>query len=463
MERSKINLNTKISQIELIDIKLSQIEVGKRFREDLGNLEALAASINKDGLIQPLAVQKNLDSAELPYKLVAGGRRYAALKHLCDQKKQSEVISCRYYPEKLPELQMRVLEFAENLYRKDFTWQEECNLKEHIQDLQQQIHGVKTSTAKDAPGWSLQDLSNMTGKSKGSLSGDISLAKMMKNTPDIDWSKFKTKNDAQKAIKHVKKVIQQKNDAKQFKKTMGDGESKKSKLIGSYHVEDFFKGVKKIGDSTMDFIEIDPPYGIDLEDQKKDYSYTGYNEVDKNEYPTFLRDLLTECFRVLKPNCWLVCWFGPDPWFETVHNTLINAGFKNKRMPAIWAKGEVTEDGVTNISGQTMQPHRDLGKGYEMFFLARKGVPELNRRGTVNVFNYKPVPAQSKVHPTERPVALLKDILNVFAAPGANVLVPFAGSGNTMIAAAQNNMVSIGFDLSQEYFESYIIKIHKNF
>jgi len=463
MERSSVDLKSKISQIKLIEIELSQIEVGKRFREDLGNLETLAASINKDGLIQPLAIQKNLESAELPYKLVAGGRRYAALQHLCTQKNQSEIISCRLYPEELPELQMRVLEFSENLYRKDFTWQEECNLKEHIQDLQQKIHGVKTSTAKDAPGWTLQDLSDMTGKSKGSLSGDISLAKMMKSAPDVDWSKFKTKNDAQKAIKHVKKVIQQKTDAAQFTKTMGDGESKKAKLIKSYHVEDFFRGVQKIGDSTMDFIEIDPPYGIDLEGQKKDYSYTGYNEVDKSDYPDFLQRLLTECYRVLKPNRWLVCWFGPDPWFEILHNTIIEVGFKNKRIPAIWIKGASEEDGVNTISGQTMQPNRDLGKGYEMFFFARKGVPELNKPGSVNVFNYKPVPSQTKVHPTERPVELLKDILNVFTFPGANVLVPFAGSGNTMIAAAQSNMVSIGFDLSQEYFESYIIKIHKTF
>lgn len=463
MERSAVDLNTKISQIKLIEISLAKIEVGERFRKDLGNLEVLAASINKDGIIQPLAIQRNPESAKLPYKLVAGGRRYEVLKHLCNQKNQSDIISCRLYDEELSELQMRCLEFAENLYRKDFTWQEECNLKEHIQDLQQKIHGVKTSTSKDAPGWSLQDLSNMTGKSKGSLSGDISLARMMKDTPEVDWSKFRTKNDAQKAIKHVKKIVQQKNDAEQTQKLLGKGDDKRVKIIKSYHVEDFFKGVQKIGDSTMDFIEIDPPYGIDLEKQKRDYSYTGYNEIDKKDYPDFLTKLLSESYRVLKPNRWLVCWFGPEPWFEILHNILIDVGFKNKRIPAVWIKGASDIDGVNTISGQTMQPNHDLGKGYEMFFLARKGTPELNKPGTVNVFNYKPIPAQLKIHPTERPIELLKDILNTFTFPGANVLVPFAGSGNTMIAATQNNMVSIGFDLSQEYFESYIIKIHKTF
>lgn len=463
MERPAIDISTKISHIEVIDIPLSSIEVGKRFRENLGDLEKLAASINKDGLIQPLAVQINPEDLKYPYKLVAGGRRYAALKHLCDQKNQSEIISCRLYPKKLSELRMRVLEYSENLYRKDMTWQEECNLKEYIQELQQKIHGVKTSTTQNAPGWSLQDLSDMTGKSKGSLSGDITLAKMMKNSPEVDWKKFKTKNDAQKAIKQVKKIIQQKTEAQEFQKTMGDGDTKKTKIIKSYHVGDFFKGVQKIGDSTMDFIEIDPPYGIDLENQKRDYAYSGYNEISAEEYPEFLRKLFSECYRALKPNRWMVCWFGPEPWFEVIHQTLITAGFKNKRIPAVWIKGASEIDGVNTISGQTMQPNHDLGKGYEMFFLARKGTPELNKPGSVNVFNFKPVPAQLKVHPTERPVELLKDVLNTFTFPGANVLVPFAGSGNTMIAAAQSSMVSIGFDLTEEYFESFIIKVHKSF
>ena len=463
MERPAVDLKEKISGIQFIDVRIEEIEVGKRFRENLGDLEALAASINKDGLIQPLAIQKNSSSAERPYKLIAGGRRYAALKHLCDQKNQSSIISCRLYASELPELQMRLLEYAENLYRKDFTWQEECNLKEHIQNVQQQIHGVKTSTAKDATGWSLQDLSDMTGKSKGSLSGDISLAKIMKNSPDVNWDKFKTKNDAQKAIKHVKKIVQQKTAAINFQKNMGNTESKKLKLIKSYHVEDFFTGVQKIGNSTMDLIEIDPPYGIDIENQKKDYSYTGYNEIDKKDYPEFLQKLFAESYRVLKPNSWMLCWFAPEPWFEIIFQAIIKAEFKSKRMPGVWIKGASAEDGVSTISAQTKQPNRDLGNGYEMFFLCRKGVPELNIPGSINVFNFRPVNATYKVHPTERPVALLDKILSIFAAPGSNILIPFAGSGNTLIAAAQNSMIPIGFDLSQEYYESYIIKVHRTF
>ena len=457
------DLTGVINKLEIKEISLAQIEVGKRFREDLGDLVTLSESIRKEGLIHPVAVCLNKD-AKLPYRLVAGGRRYFALKYLCDQRKNHEdIVSCRIFPSNLSELQLRVLEFAENLYRKDMTWQEECNIKEHIQNLQQKIHGVKTSTAPNAPGWSLSDLSKMTGKSKGSLSGDISLAKMMQSTPEIDWQKFKTKNDAQKAIKHAKKTVEQSAIAKQAKEIIGTGDSKKKKLIDSYHVKDFFQGVKKLGNSTMDFIEIDPPYGISLEDQKAGYSYTGYNEIPAEKYPAFMQHVFQESFRVLKPNHWMICWFGPDPWFEDIHKWIIDAEFKCSRIPAIWVKGNIDEEGHTSATGQSKQPDRSLAKGYEMFFMARKGVPLLNKPGASNVFSHKPIPHQYKVHPTERPFEMISDVLSTFTYPGANVLVPFAGSGNTMIAAASQNMVPIGFDLTEEYFESYIIKIHKMF
>jgi hypothetical protein len=46
---------------------------------------------------------------------------------------------------------------------------------------------------------------------------------------------------------------------------------------------------------------------------------------------------------------------------------------------------------------------------------------------------------------------------------GSKVLVPFAGSGNTLIAAALNKMMPIGYDLTEEYRNSYVLKCEKYF
>jgi len=454
------DIQSKICNIKTIDVKIEDIEVGKRFRVEMGDIEALAASITKDGLVQPIAIFKNPEAGR-PYKLIAGGRRYRAIEFI-KSRENIEFITCRLYEHKLSELELRLLEFAENLFRKDLNWQEDVDLKERILNLQQRIHGVKVSTAKNAPGYSLTDMVKMTGKSKSSLSEDIQLSKTMKSLPEVNWQQFETKEDARKALRTAKKKVIQATDAKKAKASLGTGESLKKKIIDSYHVMDFFEGVKKIGDSTIDLVELDPPYSIDIENLKKGYAYTGYNEIDSINYPDFMRRVFFECYRVLKPNSWMLCWFAPEPWFDYIHLWLLEAGFKNKRMPAIWIKGEENDAHVVEkTSGQTMQPDRSLANGYEMFFCARKGVPLLAKPGSTNTFGHKPIPAQLKVHPTERPIEMMTDILTTFAQPNSNILVPFAGSGNTLIAAAQNQMIPVGYDLTEEYYESYIIKCHK--
>ena len=451
----------KIGSATIINVKMGDIEIGDRFRKDMGDIEALAQSISKDGLIQPIAIARNTTDGERPFKLITGGRRYKALEFI-NTREDIDTISCRLYDRELPELELRLLEFAENLYRKDLGWQEDCDLKKRIFALQQKIHGVKVSTAKNAPGYSLTDMARMTGRSKGSLSEDISMAKMMEDIPEVNWAQFETKEDAKKALKTAKKKIIQTADAKKARASLGTGESLKKKIIDSYHVGDFFEGIKKIGDSTIDIVELDPPYAINLEGQKKGYNYSGYNEIDPKDYPEFMMKVLSECYRVLKPNSWIINWFGPEPWMDPLHQWLLKSGFKNKRIPAIWVKGEENDAHVVEkTSGQCMQPERDLAKTFEMFYYARKGIPLLAKPGSTNSFGYKPVPPQLKVHPTERPIEMIADILTTFAQPNANVLVPFAGSGNTLIAAAQNQMIPIGFDLTEEYYESYIIKVHK--
>lgn len=448
----KEDLILKISNISFINLKISEIDVEERFREDLGDIQALASSISKDGLIQPIAVCKNSPEAQKPFKLLAGGRRHAAVTFIAQQK-GLDTVSCRLYPGNLSELQVRTLEFAENLYRKSMKWQEEDKLKRRIFELQQQLHGKKISTVPGAPGYSLTDMSKMTGSSKGSLSESISLAKMMESTPRINWEQFETRSDALKAVKKAKKIVKQSEDAKIAIKRMGEGDTKKRKLIDSYHIKDFFDGVKNIGDNTIDLVEIDPPYSIALENVKKGYDYSSYTEIPPEKYPEFMINLFKECYRVLKMNSWLLCWFGPEPWFEAIYQWLCKSGFKTTRLCGIWTKNQ----------GQSLNPDRCLANSYETFFYARKGSPMLSKPGSINSFNYNLIPPQLKVHPTERPIELLEDILTTFTGTNSNVLVPFAGSGNTLLAAAKNKMTSIGFDLAKEYKESYIIKIHKMF
>jgi len=163
-----------------------------------------------------------------------------------------------------------------------------------------------------------------------------------------------------------------------------------------------------------------------------------------------MRNILRECYRVMASDSWLVLWFAQEPWFEPLYTLLRDVGFDTRRIPANWYKGD---------AGQTMAPDRYLANTYEPFFYARKGNAQIVKQGRSNVFNYKPVPAMKKIHPTERPVELIQEVISTFCTEGCRVVVPFLGSGNTLLAAANLGLSAVGTDLSKEYKDAFAVRV----
>ena len=56
-------------------------------------------------------------------------------------------------------------------------------------------------------------------------------------------------------------------------------------------------------------------------------------------------------------------------------------------------------------------------------------------------------------HPTQKPLRLIKRILDISAKPGDIVLVPFVGSGTDCVAAKMNDLHYVGFELEDEYIK----------
>ena len=441
-------------------VPIVEIDFGKRTRKDFKDIAALASDIKQRGLIHPIAVMEVKDG----YLLLAGGRRLRACASL-----KLETVECKIFPNGLTNLEIKSIELAENIQREDLAYHERIELEREIYKLQEEIYGKKTSTNPNAPGVSIRGVANMLNISHTKLADDLKLAKTMKQFPDIEWKKLKNRKEALKIRENIGKVIVRQEAVKQFEKAAGSStrDNLIKKLANSYIVKDFLEGVRPIPNNSINLIELDPPYAIKLEKKKKrdgvgNYSYgeQGYNEIDYEDYLIFIPKVLQECYRVMAQNSFLICWFGPDPWFATMSDWLWQAGFQHRSIPCIWVKGEADEEGfVFSTTGQTLSPMRHLGSAYEMFFYAKKGDPKIVRQGRTNVFGHKPVSAARKIHPTERPLDLMTDILTTFAEPGSRVLVPFLGSGKTLIAAHLSKMVAVGFDLSKIHKESYVVQL----
>ena len=64
-----------------------------------------------------------------------------------------------------------------------------------------------------------------------------------------------------------------------------------------------------------------------------------------------------------------------------------------------------------------------------------------------------------KVHPTQKPVPLLEDIIRTFTDIDDVVIDCCAGSGTTLLAAANTNRYAYGFELMKEYVNAFYEKI----
>lgn len=428
---------------EVAMVPRDSIEIGDRARKEMGDLEAMEKSMHESGLISPLAV-KRLDNGK--FFLLAGERRYLVL-----EKNQVETVPVRIFPNEINDYQMKSIELAENFYRKDFEYWETDALLKEIHELNQTIYGVK-APGPGNQGWTLKDTAALAGITNASVSTAIKRAEIREQFPGL-FDGCKTQKDATKIIKKMDELITKEMLAKKIQESKT--ETKLTQLSKCYVIDDFFSGVKKVPDNIFHLVEIDPPYAIDLQATKKTdgesiYATDQYNEVPSCDYQVFLAKLFRECYRVMADHSWLICWFAPEPWFEIIYQELNNAGFETTRMCGIWNKGY----------GQAKRPEIHLANSYEMFFYAWKGRPALNKQGRVNVFDFPPVHPSQKIHPTERPIELMKEVYDTFAFQGSRILIPFLGSGSGIIAADQLGMSPLGFELSKSYQDAFLVKLH---
>jgi len=417
---------------KLKQVAISEIIVGERFRIDYGNLDELADSITSVGLIQPIT----LDSE---FNLLAGGRRLAAHKQIGADKISAIV------REVTDELDLREIELVENIHRKDFTWSERaaCTAR---------VHELCKSLGRPS---SIRSIAAVVGDEKSTVYQDLQLAEAIKILPDL--AKTKTRDEAVKILaKMHENAIVEEQRTRQQTQTMSRGLADMLKIAdANYRIGDSLLELAALPSNmhAANIIEVDPPYGINLKDVKRQADGVNlvntYNEIDEAAYPDFLAAVAKECYRFAAPHAWMIWWFGP-----THHNSVLmalrHAGWHVDDIPAIWSK----------TTGQTMQPEIYLARTYEPFFVCRKGSPVLSKRGTANVFNY--MPSTKKYHPTERPIDLMEKLLDVFGGPGQGVVVPFLGSGVTLRAAYKCGMKGMGYDISGEYKDRFMLAVESD-
>lgn len=217
----------------------------------------------------------------------------------------------------------------------------------------------------------------------------------------------------------------------------------------TFENRDCIEGLKELPPESVDLLVTDPPYRIisggDSKDQFSFKQMSGaishnskltkqgkifrYNEIRFSEW-------LPECYRVLKPNTHAYIMVNSrnlkDLWEEAE-----KAGFIYQNL-LVWDKGNAL-------------PNKFYMNAYELILMLRKGKQRwINHMGDRNLISIPNV--RNKLHPTEKPVELMRLLIENSTGGGQTVLDPFVGSGSTIIACQESGRDFIGYEVDEEFY-----------
>ena len=108
-----------------------------------------------------------------------------------------------------------------------------------------------------------------------------------------------------------------------------------------------------------------------------------------------------------------------------------------------------------NFSAQVLKANMKIVGNCEYgLVLYRDKLPKFRNNGKMifNCFDWPRDNESIKIHPTQKPVELLKTLISIFTDEGDVVIDPCAGSGSTLIAAERLNRKSYGFEIKKEFY-----------
>ena len=120
---------------------------------------------------------------------------------------------------------------------------------------------------------------------------------------------------------------------------------------------------------------------------------------------------------------------------------------------------------VKNYSGQVLKANMKIvGATEYAVVLYRDKLPKFNNNNRMifNWFKWERDTQTPKIHPTQKPVQLLKKLIEIFTDEGDVVIDPCAGSGSTLRACAEINRSCYGFEIKKDYYKQAKQKILKD-
>lgn len=188
---------------------------------------------------------------------------------------------------------------------------------------------------------------------------------------------------------------------------------------------------------SVDFILTDPPYLARYRDR------SGRSLVN-DDNANWLEPAFAEMYRLLKRNAFAVSFYG---WPKT--DLFFRA----------WKKAGFRISGHLIFRKRYASSTRYLRYRHEGAYLLVKGNPAFPAAPLDDVLDW--TYTGNRLHPTQKPVGILRSVIEAFSESGDTVLDPFAGSGSTLAAAMLCGRNYLGIEIDHDYFNAASNRLNK--
>lgn len=118
-----------------------------------------------------------------------------------------------------------------------------------------------------------------------------------------------------------------------------------------------------------------------------------------------------------------------------------------------------------NYSAQVLKANmKVVGNCEYALLLYRDKLPKFRNNGRMifNCMDYIRDTETPKIHPTQKSIHVIKNLISIFTDPGDVVIDPVAGSGVTLLAAEQLGREAYGFEIKREYIKEFNDKLARS-
>ncbi len=212
---------------------------------------------------------------------------------------------------------------------------------------------------------------------------------------------------------------------------------------------------KVVGGRKIKMVCNDVPYSVNYAASKRGFGNVKVDKdilndgtVSESEYSQFTKDWLTAAIPYLERKN-SVYIFNSDRMIFALREGMKQAGIKFSQL-LVW------------IKNQPVIGRMDYLPMHELIAYGWYGTHEFKKANDHSVI-YCPKPSRSPLHPTQKPVSLLRRLVLNSTSIGDIVYDGFAGSGSLGIACEQTKRSSIMIELDAEYCQTILVRFERLF